>query len=178
MWPSCVMSTPLIKKKQRCHHPSPIFLLFGTGSVFLGLATRAEHFTNLFRRAATKRDKITVKCGQQALVGVMTYGPLKTSLFVWVHSAEVKHKSNSSHVLPPCRPLGKQAKGEKLNYPPPVCLLCPQGDPHSKTPGGLWTPTLGTTVLNGLSNCCVSESHMATGITESTCSEAPAGDTF
>lgn len=39
-------------------------------------------------------------------------------------------------------------------------------------------PTLGTTVLNGLSNYCVSESHMATRITESTCSEALARDTF
>lgn len=73
----------------------------------------------------------------------MTYGPLKTGLFVWLHSAEVKHKSNSSHMLPPRRPLGKAAKGEKLNYPPSVCLLCPPADPHSKTPGGLLDPHFG-----------------------------------
>lgn len=39
-------------------------------------------------------------------------------------------------------------------------------------------PTLGTTVLNGLSNCSIPEYHMATGITESTCSEAPSRDTL
>lgn len=150
------------KKKKEVGSPSPLFALWG-GNIFLWQATTPEYLLE----------------DEQSLVGNLSYGPLKTSLFVCaVCTAEVKHKSNSSHTLRPRRPLGKRAKGEKLNYPPSVCLLCPPADPHSKTPGGLWTPTLGTTVLNGLSNCCISESHMATGITESTCSEAPAGDTF
>lgn len=52
---------------------------------------------------------------------------------------------------------------------------------ENPTLGPLWRspdPTLGTTVLNALSNCCISASHMATGITESTCSEALSPDTF
>ena len=57
-----------------------------------------------------------------------------------------------------------------------MCMHCPQIPFQSplRSPD----PTLETTVLNGLSNCCISESHMATGITESTCSEALSRDTF
>lgn len=55
------------------------------------------------------------------------------------------------------------------------CMQCPAGplqDPWSSS-----NPILCTTVLNGLSNCCISGAHMATGITENTCSVALARDT-
>lgn len=63
---------------------------------------------------------------------------------------------------------------EKLNYPF-SCASSALLQTLLQDPWRLSDPTLGTTVLNGLSNCCFSESHMATGITESTCSEALAG---
>lgn len=113
--------------------------------------------------------------------GSLTRRATSSYRLVYLFSCE-QQEWNTKHkaILPTCSlhvGLWEMSKREIELSPLGVPTL-----PSSRPPQqDLWRsldPTLGTTVLNGLSNCCISESHMATGITESTCSEALARDTF